>query len=69
MTSPNSIETVRKMCGISGVVQQTGEVGPTLFDSLKRLEYRGYDSVAEASIVDRAIVLKKDTGKIYEVEG
>jgi len=56
------------MCGISGVVQLTGEVGPTLYDSLKRLEYRGYDSVGEASISDGKILVKKQAGKIDEVE-
>jgi glucosamine--fructose-6-phosphate aminotransferase (isomerizing) len=57
------------MCGISGVVQRTGQVGPILYDSLKRLEYRGYDSVGEASVVDGRILVKKDRGKIDEVEG
>jgi len=57
------------MCGISGVVQKSGDVGPILYDSLKRLEYRGYDSVGEAAIIDGKIVVKKDKGKIDEVEG
>lgn len=57
------------MCGISGVVLQVGDVGPILYDSLKRLEYRGYDSVGEAAIVNGKIVVKKDIGKIDEVQG
>jgi len=57
------------MCGISGVVQKTGQVGPILYDSLKRLEYRGYDSVGEATIAGGRILVKKDKGKIDEVEG
>jgi glucosamine--fructose-6-phosphate aminotransferase (isomerizing) len=56
------------MCGISGVVQKSGRIGPILYDSLKRLEYRGYDSVGEAAIVDGRILVKKDKGKIDEVE-
>ncbi|HYB67774.1 MAG TPA: glutamine--fructose-6-phosphate transaminase (isomerizing) [Candidatus Acidoferrales bacterium] len=56
------------MCGISGVVQKSGDVGPILYDSLKRLEYRGYDSVGEAAIIDGRMVVKKDKGKIDEVE-
>ena len=56
------------MCGISGVVQEAGQVGPVLYDSLKRLEYRGYDSVGEASIVDGRLLVKKGKGKIDEVE-
>ena len=56
------------MCGISGVVLETGQVGPILYDSLKRLEYRGYDSVGEAAVVDGRLLVKKDQGKIDEVE-
>jgi glucosamine--fructose-6-phosphate aminotransferase (isomerizing) len=59
---------MKNMCGISGVVQETGQVGPVLYDSLKRLEYRGYDSVGEAAIVNGKILVKKDRGKIDEVE-
>jgi glucosamine--fructose-6-phosphate aminotransferase (isomerizing) len=56
------------MCGIAAGVLKNGEIGPLLFDSLKRLEYRGYDSVGEASIIGGKIVVKKDKGKIEEVE-
>ncbi len=56
------------MCGISGVVLEAGEVGPILYDSLKRLEYRGYDSVGEAAVINGRVVVKKDIGKIDEVE-
>jgi len=56
------------MCGIAAVVLRNGEVGPLLYDSLKRLEYRGYDSVGEASVIDGKVVVKKDKGKIEEVE-
>ena len=62
-----SLEVMR-MCGISGAVLESGDVGPILYDSLKRLEYRGYDSVGEATVVDGRIVVKKDIGKIDEVE-
>lgn len=56
------------MCGIAACVLKTGQVGPVLYDCLKRLEYRGYDSVGEAAIIDGKIVVKKDKGKIDEVE-
>ncbi len=56
------------MCGISASVLKTGKVGPVLYDCLKRLEYRGYDSVGEAAIIDGKIIVKKDKGKIDEVE-
>lgn len=50
------------------MVLKNGTVGPILYDSLKRLEYRGYDSVGEAAINGGRIVVKKDRGKIDEVE-
>ncbi len=56
------------MCGIAAAALKTGNVGPVLYDSLKRLEYRGYDSVGEASVNGRRIIVKKDKGKIDEVE-
>ena len=56
------------MCGISGCALKAGRVGPFLYDSVKRLEYRGYDSVGEAVIIDGRLVVKKDQGKIDEVE-
>jgi len=56
------------MCGISAAALQNGPVGIVLYDSLKRLEYRGYDSVGEATVVDGKILLRKDKGKIDEVE-
>jgi glucosamine--fructose-6-phosphate aminotransferase (isomerizing) len=56
------------MCGIAACVLKTGRVGPVLYDCLKRLEYRGYDSVGEAAIIDGKLVVKKDRGKIEEVE-
>lgn len=59
---------VTGMCGISAAALKTGNVGPVLYDSLKRLEYRGYDSVGEASVNGGRIVVKKDKGKIDEVE-
>jgi len=35
--------------------------------ALERLEYRGYDSVGQATISDNKLILKKDKGKISEV--
>jgi glucosamine--fructose-6-phosphate aminotransferase (isomerizing) len=56
------------MCGIAASALKTGEVGPVLYDCLKRLEYRGYDSVGEAAIIDGRVVVRKDKGKIDQVE-
>ncbi len=55
------------MCGIVGVVQKRGEVAPFLHQALKRLEYRGYDSVGVTTIDDGVLHTKKDKGKIDEV--
>ncbi|MDX1814055.1 MAG: glutamine--fructose-6-phosphate transaminase (isomerizing), partial [Candidatus Bathyarchaeia archaeon] len=44
-----------------------GKAAPLIHASLRRLEYRGYDSVGVATIKDGEIYLKKDQGKIDEV--
>lgn len=56
------------MCGISAVALKKGTVGPAIYDCLTKLEYRGYDSVGEATISNGELVIKKDKGKITEVE-
>jgi glucosamine--fructose-6-phosphate aminotransferase (isomerizing) len=55
------------MCGIFGCVLKDENAAPLIHSSLKRLEYRGYDSVGIATISDGKIYLKKDQGKIDEV--
>ena len=55
------------MCGIFGCILKEGNAAPLIHSSLKRLEYRGYDSVGIATIDDGKIFLKKDQGKIDEV--
>jgi glucosamine--fructose-6-phosphate aminotransferase (isomerizing) len=55
------------MCGIFGCILKEGNAAPLIHESLKRLEYRGYDSVGIASIQDGKIYVKKDKGKIDEV--
>jgi glucosamine--fructose-6-phosphate aminotransferase (isomerizing) len=57
----------QKMCGIFGCILKNGNAAPVIHSSLKRLEYRGYDSVGIATISDGKISLKKDQGKIDEV--
>ena len=44
-----------------------GNVAPVIHESLKRLEYRGYDSVGIATIENGTIYVKKDQGKIDDV--
>ncbi|NWF94707.1 MAG: glutamine--fructose-6-phosphate transaminase (isomerizing) [Candidatus Thorarchaeota archaeon] len=55
------------MCGIIGVVQDRNNVAPFLHQALKRLEYRGYDSVGVTTLYQGVLYTKKDKGKIDEV--
>jgi glucosamine--fructose-6-phosphate aminotransferase (isomerizing) len=56
------------MCGIFGCILKEGNAAPLIHSSLKHLEYRGYDSVGIATISDGKILIKKDAGKIDEVD-
>ncbi len=55
------------MCGITGIVS-TADICPQLFESMQNLEYRGYDSAGMAVLSDGHLEVRKDTGKIMEVE-
>ncbi len=55
------------MCGIFGCITADGIVAPVIHNSLKRLEYRGYDSVGIATLNNGTITIKKDSGKIDDV--
>jgi glucosamine--fructose-6-phosphate aminotransferase (isomerizing) len=55
------------MCGIFGCILKKGSASPLIHASLKRLEYRGYDSVGIATLHNGKLQLKKDQGKIDEV--
>ena len=55
------------MCGIIGIVGRT-PVAPRLIESLKRLEYRGYDSAGVAAIEDGKVVRRRAEGKIRALE-
>jgi glucosamine--fructose-6-phosphate aminotransferase (isomerizing) len=55
------------MCGIFGCALREGNAAPIIHAALKRLEYRGYDSVGEATISDGRLYVKKDRGKIDDV--
>jgi glucosamine--fructose-6-phosphate aminotransferase (isomerizing) len=55
------------MCGIFGCITKNDKVAPIIHASLKRLEYRGYDSVGIATLSDGVVNIKKDQGKIDEV--
>jgi glucosamine--fructose-6-phosphate aminotransferase (isomerizing) len=55
------------MCGIFGCILKNENAAPIIHSSLKRLEYRGYDSVGIATISEGTIFLKKGQGKIDDV--
>ncbi|WP_264813356.1 isomerizing glutamine--fructose-6-phosphate transaminase, partial [Gluconacetobacter sacchari] len=51
------------MCGIVGVVGGR-DATPIIFDALRRLEYRGYDSAGIATLVDGRIERRRAAGKL-----
>lgn len=51
------------MCGIVGILG-TSDVADRLFDGLKRLEYRGYDSAGIATLTGGAIERRRAQGKL-----
>ncbi len=55
------------MCGIIGITGG-GPVVLRLIDSLKRLEYRGYDSAGVAAVVDGSAERRRAQGKIRNLE-
>jgi len=55
------------MCGIFGCIVNEGKAAPLIHESLKRLEYRGYDSVGITTINNGVLFTKKDQGKIDDV--
>ena len=54
------------MCGIVGVLGHH-EVAPLLVESLKRLEYRGYDSAGIATVNDGALDRRRAVGKLVNL--
>jgi glucosamine--fructose-6-phosphate aminotransferase (isomerizing) len=56
------------MCGIVGYVGPD-EAAPIIFEGLRRLEYRGYDSAGIAVYRDGAIDIRRDVGKLSNLGG
>ena len=54
------------MCGISGIVHSEN-IGRNLFNSIRNLEYRGYDSCGMAILRDGELDIRKNVGGIDEV--
>ena len=55
------------MCGIIGITSST-KVAPKLAQGVRRLEYRGYDSVGVATLHGSTIELRKGVGKVDQVD-
>jgi glucosamine--fructose-6-phosphate aminotransferase (isomerizing) len=55
------------MCGIIGITSNK-PVSSIIISSLKKLEYRGYDSAGIATIVNDFINEKKCTGRVDNLE-
>ncbi|MFH1607663.1 MAG: glutamine--fructose-6-phosphate transaminase (isomerizing) [archaeon] len=55
------------MCGIIGYWNYKNEAMPVIMDSLKRLEYRGYDSFGTA-IVSDVLSIEKQIGKVSDAK-
>src|SRR5436189_5481517 len=57
------------MCGIFGCVLHDGsQAAPLIHAALKRLEYMGYDSVGEVTVDRDKLTVKKDSGRLEEVD-
>lgn len=54
------------MCGIAGYIGEKGAAA-ILLESIKNLEYRGYDSVGMATLDEGELHVKKGKGKVSEV--
>jgi len=55
------------MCGIIGYCSKNGKAAAVIFEDLKRMEYRGYDSSGVAMISNGKLLVKKGVGKLEEV--
>src|SRR5215470_15303534 len=55
------------MCGIVGILGRT-PVAEQLVDSLKRLEYRGYDSAGVATLEGKKLDRRRAEGKLKNLE-
>lgn len=55
------------LCGIIGCLLEKGNAAPIVYEALRHLEYRGYDSVGEATVHEGKLYVRKDGGKVDEV--
>jgi glucosamine--fructose-6-phosphate aminotransferase (isomerizing) len=61
------LEILIRMCGIVGILGR-GPVAEQLVDSLKRLEYRGYDSAGVATLEGDHLDRRRAEGKLRNLE-
>jgi len=55
------------MCGIIGYCGKQS-AAPIVFEGLRRVEYRGYDSAGLATLSDGRLFITKDIGKLEDIE-
>ena len=55
------------MCGIIGYCGKQA-AAPLAFECLRRVEYRGYDSAGMATLSNGQLFVKKDVGRLEEIE-
>src|ERR1700759_1251658 len=61
------LESLIRMCGIVGILG-LAPVAERLVDSLKRLEYRGYDSAGVATLEGDRLDRRRAEGKLKNLE-
>lgn len=54
------------MCSIIGYIG-SADAAPVIIDGLKKMEYRGYDSVGMATLHDKSILYRKGVGRVDDV--
>src|SRR4030042_4537280 len=55
------------MCGMLGYCGKQS-AAPIVFEGLRRVEYRGYDSAGMATLSDGRLFITKDIGKLEDIE-
>src|SRR6202171_5649330 len=63
----DNLEILIRMCGIVGILGRA-PVAEQLVDSLKRLEYRGYDSAGVATLEGKTLERRRAEGKLKNLE-